>query len=86
MITAWTKHLKTDEEKDRFRNKVNSAKVVLQRLIELLDEEEDSLDRSELSQMAYDNANWPYLQAHKNGYRQALSIVKKIITLDQEHK
>lgn len=86
MITKWTQHLTDPEEKKQFENKIRSARVVLERLSEILREEEVSLDRSELDIRTYDHANWSERQAHKNGYRSALSIVKRIITLDQQDK
>lgn len=84
MITAWTKHLKTEEEQERFRNTVKSAKPVLERLTELLNEELNGLERYELSTKQFDNPNWAEKQAFQNGYRAAMSIVNNIINLDQQ--
>jgi len=83
MITAWTKNLKTDEEKERFKNSILGSKTVLRRLQELLNEVEDDLDKTELSTDIYDKPNWDYRQADMNGFRRALKTVRKIITIDQ---
>jgi len=83
MITAWTKNLKTDEEKERFKNSILGSKIVLRRLQELLNEVEDDLDKTELSTDIYDKPNWDYRQADMNGFRRALKTVRKIITIDQ---
>lgn len=84
MITAWTKHLKTEEEKERFRNSVLGSKQVLKRLQEILKEVEGDLDNSELNTKIYDIPNWSYRQADMNGFRRCLKTIQKIITLDQK--
>lgn len=86
MITAWTKHLKTDEDKDRFNKSLKSARHVLGRLQELLDEEKAGLEAAEISPKIYETPNWDYKQAHTNGFKAALKMVSKLITLDQENK
>lgn len=88
MLTVWTKNLKTQEEKDNFNNQLFGARPVLERLYQLIDEKEVELDRSERSLKAYDNPNWAYQQAHKNGCASMLQSIKELINLDQqrEHK
>ncbi len=84
MLTVWTKNLQTQDEKDNFNNQLLGARPVLERLTELLNEKEVELDRSERSLKAYDNPNWAYLQAHKNGCASMLQSVKELINLDQQ--
>lgn len=84
MISAWHRHLKTDEEKQQFKNSVLGSKVVLRRLLEITKEIEDDLDRTESNTKIYDMPNWDYRQADMNGFRRALKTVNKIIDLDQE--
>ena len=86
MITAWTKHLKTDEEKEQFNKRLKSSRYVLGRLQELLDEEKAGLEAAEISPKIYETPNWDYKQAHTNGFKAALKMVSKLITLDQENK
>lgn len=86
MYTEWTKHLKTPEEKAQFVDSLIGSKRVLDRLSQLLEEHEQTLERSETSLTAYDLPNWDYRQAHKNGYRAHLNAVKKLINLDQQRK
>lgn len=83
MISAWTKNLKTEEEKERFRNSVLGSKVVLTRLQELIKEVEDDVTKTELNTEIYNIPNWDYRQADMNGFRRALKTVSKIINLDQ---
>lgn len=84
MLTVWTKNLKTEEERQNFQNQVIGARPVLQRLSDLLEEKEKELDRSERSQKAYENPNWAYLQAHRNGCAGMLQSIKELINLDQQ--
>jgi len=84
MYVAWTKNLRTADEIQSFKNQIISSKDVLDRVIQLLNEEEATLDRSEIDPKNYDQNNWAYRQAHKNGYRAGLAFVKKLIDLDQQ--
>lgn len=84
MLTVWTKNLKTEEEKQNFTNQVLGARPVLERLQKLLEEKEAELDRSERTQKAYENPNWAYLQAHRNGCASMLQSIKDLINLDQQ--
>lgn len=84
MLTVWTKNLKTKEEQDNFNNQVLGARPVLERLTDMLDEKLTELERTQLTLKAYDNPNWAYQQAHKNGYAGALTYLKDLINLDQQ--
>lgn len=84
MMSMWTKNLKSPEEKDRFENSLKGSKIVLDRLTELLTEEESEIDRSELNVDTYETSNWASKQAHKNGQRASLRKIKNLINLDQQ--
>lgn len=84
MYTKWTEHLSDHEDKQRFQKRIQAAKPILVRLMEILDVEEKTLDRSELNVDQFDKPNWDYKQAFKNGYRAALAVQKKLIDLDQQ--
>lgn len=84
MYTRWTSHLNTDEEKESFRREIYSAKGVLERLAQIVNEDEEALDRSETDQRIYDSPNWDYRQAHKNGNRQYMRAVRLLTDLDQQ--
>jgi len=84
MISAWTKHLKSEEEKTKFKNSVLGSRVVLERLQELINEIEDEQTQIERSPKLYDMPNWDYRQAHLNGFKDCLLKIKKIITIDQK--
>ncbi len=84
MITAWTKHCKTPEEKEQFIESLKRVKWVLDHAKSLVDSNLASQEAMEISPKSYDNANWAYRQAHANGYKQALKDFTKLRTLDQE--
>lgn len=84
MITAWTKNLKTEEEKKKFELYVRGSGPLLDRLKELVNEGEESLDKAEVDPTSYDSPNWAYKQADRNGYRRCLQTFRKLLTLDQQ--
>jgi len=84
MISAWTKHLKTEEEKERFKSSVLGSKTVLLRLQELINEMKEDTERLELDTRIYDLPNWDYRNADTNGYKRCLRQISKLINLDQE--
>jgi hypothetical protein len=84
MITAWTQHCKTEEEKKQFQESIKRVKWVLEHIKELINTSMEAVEASEISPKSYDNANWPYRQAHSNGYKQALRDFTKLLTLDQK--
>lgn len=83
MITEWTKGMSA-EEAERFKNSFKSSKMVLDRLMELLIEYENKIDRDESNITVYDNPNWAFRQAHFNGDRSRLNKIKTLINPDQE--
>lgn len=83
MILDWIKHLPKQEDKDNFQKEVEGARRVLDRLSDILREDEAVLNRSEISLKSYEIPNWDYRQAHKNGARAQLYRVLELINLDQ---
>lgn len=83
---TWTRNLKTVEEKERFENSLRGAKIVLDRLVQILDEEEKDIDFSETSINTYETPNWASKQAHKNGQRAALRKIKQLVSGPTERK
>lgn len=84
MISAWTKHISDQSEKEQFQKQVLGSKVVLNRLQALLNELKEDADGLELNPKIYDIPNWEHRQADMNGYKRCLKQVSKLINLDQE--
>jgi hypothetical protein len=60
---------------------------LLNKLKESLQQKQDSLDYSECNIESYEKNNWPYRQAHKNGYRSCIRHLLKLLdTLDPKEK
>jgi len=84
MKTAWTQHLKTQEEKDRFHNSVIGSRLVLERLATILTEKEKGAERVIQSLSSYDSPSWSFKAADNNGYSRAIAEIKSLINLDQQ--
>lgn len=84
MFTLWTKHLKDPEQIAQFENTVHSSKTVLDRLKELIEEDEKAQNASELDPAGFNVPNWPEKQASRIGYRACLAKYKKLVDLDQQ--
>ena len=82
MLMRWTQTIKDPKAKEDFEAQVKSAKPVLDRLYEIIEEDEKGLETIDSSVRAYDNPNWPYRQAHVNGYKGAFKNIKTLINLD----
>jgi hypothetical protein len=83
MYLDWTKHLSDPKAKSEFEATVKSCRPALERLTQLIEEKEKSFDRSEMDIDNYDNPNWEFRQAHKNGYRAGLNYIKMLVDLDK---
>lgn len=87
MITAWTKHCKTPEEKQELQESILRTRWLLDLLNKnVLNELEEDLNQKEVSPRMYEVPNWDYRQAHNNGFRQCLQLMQKITNLDQKDK
>lgn len=82
MITAWTKHCKTAEEAEQFKQSLKRVQWVLEHIKTIVNS--DAIEAAETSPKSYDSPNWAYRQAHANGYKQAVKDIHKLLTLDQD--
>lgn len=83
MNLAWTKHCKTPEDADKFKQSLKRVQWVFDHIKNLINT--DGLEAAEISPKSYDNPNWAYRQAHSNGYKQAVKDFHKLLTLDQDN-
>lgn len=84
MHQIWTQHLQTEDDKQRFINQLHGAREVLDRLKFLIELKEKELAAAERNQSAYENPSWAFLQAHRNGYASAMTIIKNLLHLDHQ--
>ncbi len=80
----WVKNIKDEQEKKDFEKSVRAQRWVLDHLHSILKDEEQSLDRSETDPKCFEDPNWAYKQAYKNGQRAVLNKVIKLIDLDHQ--
>lgn len=78
MITAWTRHLKDDDEIAAFSKQIRNSVNVLDRLTEIIKEDLEQLETIENGLKNYDSPNWDNKQAHINGSR---SYARKLLKL-----
>lgn len=84
MKTIWTQHLKDPEEKKRYESSLRNSKWILDDLSALLDRMEEDLTKADINTKTYEVPNWAYRQAHNNGARQYVRLIKRLINLDQK--
>lgn len=84
MYSIWTKHLRDQQDKDQYTKSLRNSKWILEDLDKILVSMKDELDTLETNPKTYDIPNWDYRQAHNNGYRQCLNLIRKLIII--EHK
>lgn len=84
MLTRWTSHLKTEEEKQLFKNRVLADRDVLQRLYDIVEEDERDAAMAEVNPKAYSNPSWAYFQADKIGQKRYMKQMKALLTLDRK--
>ncbi len=78
--TAWVSNLKADEKDSFIAYILNSYDHgVLVRLKEMIITKRKNLEASERNPSVYDNAAWPYKQAHNNGANQALKDIEDLL-------
>lgn len=77
----WTKHLNSSgkEAQEAFEKTLRNSTLVLNRLRQILDERENSINQQEFSISDYDSNSWHYKQAHRNGQRSMLKEIKDLI-------
>lgn len=83
MLTIWTQDIKDTEEKEAFTNHIRNSKAVLDKIVGILIAEQNALDRSETDMKSFDQPNWEYRQAYKNGYRACLTKITSLVDIDK---
>jgi len=81
---VWTKHLGKPEEKERFEKVLRNSTIVLSRLLEILEEEENLLDNQETSPSQFDNPSWAHKQAFRLGEKSRIKKLKDLLGFIQK--
>jgi hypothetical protein len=75
--SRWTRGLK-GKDKAEFEEYLRNATQLFTRLKELIEERENEIYMKEASEDDYAVSDWENLQAHRNGRKQELRIMKKL--------
>lgn len=67
----WTSHL-DPQDKPKFQEQLILDTAILGRLKRILEEEQERLDKRDLSTKQFENPNWAFEQAFQNGNRAGL--------------
>lgn len=84
MISRWTSHLDTEEDREKFKRIIISSKTAFDRLKQIIEEQESMINSIELGVDIYTKPGWEAIQAHYNGEKAALKSIKTLIDLDQQ--
>lgn len=84
MNVRWTKHLKSQKDKDEFKQVVVASHQVLERLEQILKEKEEESIKEIVSRDSYKYHAWSEYQADKLGYLRALRDLGEIVKIEVE--
>lgn len=80
--TQWYQGVSEKEKQTHGRDIVNFINgPFVKQLLDILARYEDTLDRGAINPDAYENPSWAYRQAHINGERHALKIIKDLLII-----
>ncbi len=74
----WLKNIRDPKKREDAEKTILNSTIALGRLREILEDFEQEVLKEEVSEENYDKASWAYLQAHRNGKKQALRTIKKL--------
>jgi hypothetical protein len=78
LLTIWTSHLKTKEEKDKLQEliKITLENKAIERLIDIIDSKLTALETT----TDFSNPNWANEQAYILGQKESLRQIRNILT------
>ena len=80
MNTAWFKDLNDEKAKADLEDSIKRSHAVCTRILEILEDQEDRLNRQETTVNDYSNHSWAYLQADRNGYRRHIREMRSLFS------
>lgn len=78
---VWLSHLKTEEERIKFKDYILNSTSLWERLGDILAEKIPENNKEN-----YSKASWAYYQADQNGYQRALKEIISILPVDIQVK
>lgn len=86
MHPQWTRHLKDPKDKQEFEQLLRGNTTIFNRILGIIKEEEDTIERWIDNPATFDSPNWEYKFAYKNGDRARLTKLKNLILSIMETK
>lgn len=80
MQTQWTSHLKTEEEKEKFRDMVRSSSTVIARLKDICHNKLEGIDRPK--EEDFESPSWAQKTAYTIGQRKVLADLLNLLTIE----
>ena len=81
MLTVWTDHLKTPEEKQDFEKVLKNNNLLFSRMKEILSKEEQEITVEVIGEKNFEKPNWAEQQAYANGRLRQVKKLKRLIEL-----
>lgn len=82
MLGTWTSNVANKpEEKASFEDYLRNSTRLLDRLLQIIEDKQAYLETKSHCYSEYDDAGWPYRQAHLNGRKAELAELKQLLTL-----
>lgn len=78
MYHTWTKGLTKEQEQDLLVSS-RASQLLLKRIKEVLQEEENKIEQAQLSRDAYDKSSWSFFQADCLGQRRSIKRISGLI-------
>ncbi len=77
LSSLWTQHLR-GEEKQKFEDYLRGSTTIIDRLRRIIEDFEHEVYLNESAEADYTDKDWMFLQAHRNGKKEALRKLKKL--------
>lgn len=75
---VWFKNNPSSKDKEALQFLLDNPSALVERLKELLEEFRKEEERADLTLKDFENPNWAYLQANRNGAKRALAKVEAL--------
>lgn len=86
MYSVWTQHIQDPEEKAKFEDYLKRSKELFSVLSNLIDVSLKNYEQTELTIKDYEDPNWAYKQAFRNGHKAFAARIKDLIDLDKQEQ
>lgn len=76
---AWTKHIQGADAKDTFEKTLRASTTIVQRLREILDEDDRGLDAASATIKDFEDPSWSHKQAFRLGEKARIRKIRELL-------